>query len=502
MLSAFTNCLKIPQLRQRIFFTVAMLFIARVGANIPLPGVDPTPIKDFLASQAAASGGGIFGLVNMFTGGALYNGAIFALGIMPYISASIAMQLMGAIVPSLAQLQQEGEVGRQKIAQYTRYLTLVICLVQGAMLVRALDINPGVLMGSNFNESIVIASGPWFFLTSVLFLTTGTMVLTWIGEQITQSGIGNGISLLITVGILADLPRAMVMTYQMFNTPVGADTVPLGVPHAVLMLVLLFAVIMGVVAITQAQRKIPVQYAKRMVGKKVFGGQSSFMPLKINYSGVMPIIFASAILIFPAQILQLVGGISENLRFFTDFAGMINRGGAFYYISFATLILIFSYFWVSMMFRPVEIADNLKKSGGFIPGVRPGDPTAKFLDFVMTRLTLAGAVFLTLIAVFPDFLSLKLGIPALVSSFFGGTGILIVVGVALDTMRQIETFLLQRHYDGFLKKGRIKGRSAALRNRQLMEASEVREFWVVWQPLLILAIILFLFGLVAFFIRR
>jgi len=267
------------------------------------------------------------------------------------------------------------------------------------------------------------------------------------------------------------------------------------------MLALLLAVIAAVVAITQAQRKIPVQYAKRMVGKKVYGGQSSFMPLKVNYSGVMPIIFASAILIFPAQLFQLIGGINPNLTFLNDLASHLTRGKVFYYVTFGTLILVFSYFWVSMMFKPVEIADNLKKSGGFIPGVRPGDPTAKFLDFVMTRLTFAGAVFLTAIAVFPDLLSLQFGIPALVSSFFGGTAILIVVGVAVDTMRQIETYLLQRHYDGFLKKGRIKGRSAAMRNRQLMEASEVKEFWVVWRPLIVLASILFVFGLVASVIR-
>jgi preprotein translocase subunit SecY len=500
MLSAFTNCLKIPQLRQKIFFTIAMLFIARVGANIPLPGVDPAPIKEFLQSQAANTGSGIFGLVNMFTGGALFNGAIFALGIMPYISASIAMQLMGAIVPQIARLQQEGEVGRQKISQYTRYLTLIICIVQGAMLVRALDINPGALIGANFNESIVIAQGPWFFLTSVIFLTTGTMVLTWLGEQITQNGIGNGISLLITVGILADLPRAMIMTYQMFFTPIGADIPRLGVPHAAVMILLLLGVVAAVVAITQAQRKIPVQYAKRMVGKKVYGGQSSFMPLKINYSGVMPIIFASAILIFPAQLFQLIGGINENLMFLNKLASYLNRGHAFYYIAFGTLILGFSYFWVSLMFKPPEVADNLKKSGGFIPGVRPGDPTAKFLDFVMTRLTLAGSIFLTAIAIFPDILSFQFSIPSLVSSFFGGTAILIVVGVALDTMRQIETFLLQRHYDGFLKKGRVKSRSNALRNRQMMEASDVKEFWVVWRPLLIVAVALFVFGLVASFL--
>ncbi len=501
MLSAFTNCLKIPQLRQRIFFTVAMLFIARVGANIPLPGIDPTPIKAFLDDQAANAGGGLFGMVNMFTGGALFNGAIFALGIMPYISASIIMQLMGAVVPSIARLQQEGEVGRQKISQYTRYLTLAICIVQGTMLIRAFQVNPGVLMGMNFSQAeygaVVINGGFWFFLTAVVFLSTGTMILTWLGEQITQNGVGNGISLLITVGILADLPRAIMQVVTMFTSPIGAETTSFGVPHAILMLALLLAVIAGVTAITQAQRKIPVQYAKRMVGRKVYGGQSSFMPLKVNYSGVMPIIFASAILIFPAQILQMLGGISGNLTFLQDFANAISHGQPFYYITFGTLILIFSYFWVSMMFKPVEIADNLKKSGGFIPGVRPGEPTAKFLDHVMTRLTLAGAIFLTIIAVFPDLLSLRFNIPALVANFFGGTAILITVGVALDTMRQIETYLLQRHYDGFLKKGRIKGRSTAMKNRQLLEASDVKDFWGVWRPFIVLAVIVFLFGLIA-----
>lgn len=506
MLSAFTNCMKIPQLRQRIFFTLAMLFIARVGANIPLPGIDPSPIKEFLMNQSQSSGGGLLGMVNMFTGGALYNGALFALGIMPYISASIIMQLMGAVVPTLARMQQEGEVGRQKISQYTRYLTLVICVVQGAMLVRALQINPGVLIGGNFSIAeygpIVVSSGFWFFFTAVFFLTTGTMILTWLGDQITQSGIGNGISLLITVGIVADLPRAMMLVWGMFNAPIGAETVNYGAPHAVMMLVLLLGVVAAVVAITQAQRKIPVQYAKRTVGKKVYGGQNSFMPLKINYSGVMPIIFASAILIFPAQIAQMLSGINPNLRFLQDVANSLDRGNAIYYAVFGGLILIFSYFWVSMMFKPIEIADNLKKNSGFVPGVRPGQPTAKYLDFVMTRLTLAGAIFLTLIAVFPDVLLLEFNIPPLVANFFGGTAMLIIVGVTLDTMRQVETHLLQRHYDGFLQKGRIKGRSTnTARSRQLIEASEMKSFWSVWRPLLILGGAIFVFGLVASFIK-
>ena len=396
----------------------------------------------------------------MFTGGALVKGAVFALGIMPYISASIIFQLMTAVVPALSRLQQEGDVGRQKLTQYTRYATLIICLVQGTLLILALE-NPSRLFGPNFDVNrygaIVMTDASMFLVTSVIFMTAGTMLLMWLGEQITARGIGNGVSLLITVGILADIPGAAVATYQLFAPAIGVKA--LGVPHAIGMVSLFVLVTMGIILVVQGQRKIPVQYAKRVVGNKVMGGQSSFLPLKVNYSGVMPVIFASAILLFPQQIFSQIGA-AFDLKFLTDFSENLLRGHWVYYASMGTLILFFSYFWVSVMFKPIQIADDLKKYGGYIPGVRPGEPTAKFLDFIMTRMTLAGAIFLTIIAVLPDLLlSLDQRIPQRVAIFFGGTGMLITVGVILDTMKQIETFLLQRHYDGFLKKGRIRARS-------------------------------------------
>ncbi|ACB73498.1 preprotein translocase subunit SecY [Opitutus terrae] len=460
MFSAFTNSLKIPELRSRIFYTLALLFVARVGANIPLPGIDPGPLQKFFADQTASGGGSLVGLYNMFTGGALTKGAVCALGIMPYISASIIFQLMTAVVPMLSRLQQEGDVGRQKLTQYTRYATVAICIVQGALLILALE-NPGRLFpGYDIGTygSIVIVSKLSFLITSVVFMTAGTLVLMWLGEQITQRGIGNGVSLLITVGILADIPGAAAQTYQLFFKPVGTGP-NLGLPQAVIMIALFVAVVMGIIMVVQGQRKIPVQYAKRVVGNKVMGGQSSFLPLKVNYSGVMPVIFASAILLFPQQIFSQLGA-AFNIKFLIEFSQNLLRGHWTYYAIYTTLILFFSYFWVSVMFKPIQIADDLKKYGGYVPGVRPGEPTARFLDFIMTRLTLAGAVFLTIIAVMPDVLLFELNVPQRIAIFFGGTGMLITVGVVLDTMRQVETFLLQRHYDGFLKKGRIRARSA------------------------------------------
>jgi preprotein translocase subunit SecY len=502
MLSAFTNSLKIPELRQKIFFTLALLFIARVGANIPLPGMNIGPIREFMADQTSASGG-LVGLYNMFTGGALLNGALFALGIMPYISASIIMQLVGAVFPVIARLQQEGDVGRQKINQYTRYLTLGICVVQGLLLLIALSNNPGSIIGQGFSPEkygpVVIAGKVQFLITGTIFLTAGSMIMVWLGEQITEKGIGNGISLLITVNIISGLPGAVASAYQMFVAPVGSESAALGAPEGVLMLALLFAVTAGLVAITQAQRKIPVQYAKRVVGRKVYGGQSSFLPLKVNYAGVMPVIFASAILMFPTQILSYLG-TATNMRFFNDVASSLARGEVAYYFVFGLLIFVFSYFWVSMMFKPVQIADDLKKNGGYIPGVRPGEPTAKFLDYIMTRLTLFGALALTVIALFPDILLFAYNVPFSVAVFFGGTGMLITVGVLLDTMRQIETYLLQRHYDGFLKKGKIRGRSAT-RNKQLVDTAGLQDFWTAWRPLLFIAVALFILGIVSFFLN-
>ena len=325
-------------------------------------------------------------------------GAVFALGIMPYISASIIFQLMTAVVPALSRLQQEGDVGRQKLTQYMRYATVLICLIQGTLLIWALE-QPGRLFpgyDENVYGPIVVVGKVGFLITSVIFMTAGTILLMWLGEQITQRGIGNGVSLLITVGILADIPNAAVATYDMFFRPVGTGQ-SLGLPQAAVMLVLFVVVTMGVIMVVQGQRKIPVQYAKRVVGNKVMGGQSSFLPLKVNYSGVMPVIFASAILLFPQQIFSQLGA-AFNIKFLSEISQNLLRGHWSYYLIDAALIMFFSYFWVSVMFKPIQIADDLKKYGGYIPGVRPGEPTAQFLDFIMTRLTLAGSIFLTIIA--------------------------------------------------------------------------------------------------------
>lgn len=482
MFAAFTNCFKIPELRQRIFLTLGLIFIARVGAGIPLPGVDPSPLQNFYAS-ASSDGGGLAGLYNMFTGGAMVNGAIFALGIMPYISASIILQLMGAVMPSLARLMQEGDTGRQKIAQYTRYLTLLIGAIQGSMITYALVYSPGTFF-SGFDTaqwgSIIVAGNiPVFFVVSVILMTAGCMILTWLGEQITQRGVGNGVSIIITVGIIDTLPGACSQAYHMvFDRAVGAESASMGIPQAVLMLAFLLAVTAAIIMILQAVRKIPVQYAKRVVGRKLMGGQSSYLPLKVNYAGVMPIIFASALLLFPQQIF-----------------GQFNLST--YNLIYGSLVFAFSYFWVSIMFKPLQISDELKRNSGYIPGVRPGEPTAKFLDFVMTRLTFAGAVFLVIIAILPHVLMTYWGIPQKIAYFFGGTGALIAVGVSLDTMRQIETYLLQRHYDGFLKKGRIRGRSVG-QTRQMLDTSEIKNLWALWTPLLTI----FFVGLAAWAVRN
>jgi len=497
MFSAFTNSFKIPELRSRIFYTLALLFVARVGAAIPLPGVDPHPLQEFFKQQSGGAGGAMIGLYNMFTGGALLKGAVCSLGIMPYISASIIFQLMTAVIPSFSRLQQEGDVGRQKLTQYTRYATVLICLIQGTLTILALE-NPGRLFPGydvNVYGRIVIVGQTGFLITSVIYMTAGTLLMMWLGEQITQRGIGNGVSLLITIGILAGVPGAAAQTYQLFVHPVGTGS-NLGLPQAVIMVLLFVLVTMGIIAVVQGQRKIPVQYAKRVVGNKVMGGQSSFLPLKVNYSGVMPVIFASAILLFPQQIMSQVGA-AFNVKFLTEFSQNLLRGHWTYYVGMGMLILFFSYFWVSVMFKPIQIADDLKKYGGYVPGVRPGEPTAQFLDFIMTRLTLAGAIFLTVIAVMPDVLLFNLSVPVRIAYFFGGTGMLITVGVILDTMRQIETFLLQRHYDGFLKKGRIRARSANMPG-SVGDAADLKTVGTLWIALGSI----FLVGIVAWALRR
>ncbi|MSR72163.1 MAG: preprotein translocase subunit SecY [Opitutia bacterium] len=461
MFSAFANCWRIPELRARLIVTVALIFVARIGANIPLPGIDPKDILEYYNSMADQASGGVVAMYNMFTGGALLKGAIFSLGIMPYISASIIMQLMSAVVPSIARLQQEGDVGRQKIAQYSRYLTIAIAIVQSGLLLGAFC-NPGkvgqALGLGNFTGTIVVMeSKTLFVLLGICLLTAGSIVMLWLGEQITQRGIGNGTSVLITIGILADIPGAITSFASVaFGGKIGAtEASGQGWEKAVGMIILFALVTAAMVAINQAVRKISIQYAQRMVGRKMYGAQSNYLPLKVNYAGVMPVIFAGAILSFPPMLLNPLSTLTPTLGFLHDWAGVFQTQGWFHYISYAVLIFGFSYFWISIMFRPVQIADDLKKNNGYILGVRPGEHTAQFLDFVMTRLTVAGSLFLLIIALMPDLFTFQLGFPMRLASFLGGTGGLITVGVMLDTMRQIETYLLQSNYEGFLKKGRI-----------------------------------------------
>jgi preprotein translocase subunit SecY len=449
MLSAFTNSLKIPELRQRIFFTVALIFVCRLVSVIPTPGVDAAMLRTIMDRMAATGGNiGFMGMLDLFSGGALTQAAIGALGIMPSISASIILQLLTAVVPSLEKLAREGDAGRQQIIQYGRYLTVALCILQGyamaSVLLRPAALGLNVMEG----ELIVTMARVPFLLLTVLTMTTGTMMLMWLGEQITARGIGNGISLIITISIVSRLPGAISQAANMFKD--GSANIFM----LVAMLVLVFLVIGGVIAVTQAQRKIPVQYAKRVVGRKTYGGQSTYMPLRVNYSGVMPIIFAQAILMFPQRILMMVP--VDAVKTFAQVH--LRYGGPTYLILYSLMILFFSYFWVATQFHPVQIADDLKKYGGYVPGIRPGKPTAEFLDRVMTRITLAGAVFLTGIAVLPMVLSQSFHIPGMVAQFFGGTSLLIIVGVMLDTMRQVESHLVTRHYDGFLRKGHLRGR--------------------------------------------
>jgi preprotein translocase subunit SecY len=448
MLSAFTNSLKIPELRSRIFFTLGLIFVCRLVANVPTPGVDAVALQQVVADIESRAGGGFLGLIDMFSGGALRNCAVGALGIMPYISASIILQLLTAIIPSLGRLAREGDTGRQKITQYGRYLTVLLCLVQGWFMAVTLE-HPEAL---GITRQIVLNPGIGFRLMTVLTMTTGTLFIMWLGEQITQRGIGNGISLIITEGIISRLPAATYAVYNMFRV-VEDGSRQFSPFHLIGLIGMLFLVVSGTIALTQGQRKIPIQYAKRVVGRKVYGGQSTYMPLRINYSGVMPIIFAQSILMFPAILLRRIPvGFAQRL------ADALTMDTGLYMILYGIMILFFSYFWVATQFNPVQIADDLKKYGGYVPGIRPGTPTAEFLDSTMTKITLAGALFLTIIAVIPSVMNRQFNVPWLVSSFFGGTSLLIVVGVMLDTMRQIESHLIMRHYDGFLRKGRLRSR--------------------------------------------
>jgi preprotein translocase subunit SecY len=461
MISAFTNTFKIPELRNRVLFTLAMLVIVRVGAAITCPGVNASVIQHWFESQVnSQAGGSVAALFNIFSGGALENCAVFSLGVMPYISASIMLQLLTAVIPQLGKLAKE-DGGRQKIMQYTRYATIALCIFQGYLLALSFE-NPAqnpFLQGitdtiTKMGIPLVAEPGWQFRIMTVITLTAGTMFLMWLGDQITDRGVGNGMSMIITVGIVARLPAALIQAWRTFVPSEVGQSSQVNPMVLVLMIAFLVLVIAAVICLTQAQRRISVQYAKRVVGRKVYGGQTQYMPLKVNYAGVMPIIFAQALLVFPSTIATMA---FKESAWAHNLAAALQHG-MWHYIFYGAMIFFFSYFWVATQFQPQQIADDLKKYGGYIPGIRPGGETAKFLDNVMTRLTFAGAIFLTIVAILPEMLSQKLNVPYVTAQFFGGTSLLIMVGVVLDTMRQVETHLIQRHYDGFLRKGRIRGR--------------------------------------------
>ncbi len=440
MFKSFVNIFKIEDLRKKLLITLGLLIIYRIGAYIPIPGIDSLRLAQIFDNMAKQAGGGLFGLMNLFSGGALRRATIFALGVMPYISVSIILQLLTPVIPHLEQLSKEGAMGYRKILQYTRYGTILLCLLQAYFI--ALFLENGIM-----GESVVLFPGWGFRIMAMISLTTGTAFIMWLGEQIQEYGIGNGISLIITAGILSRMPAAVFQLYTLVRTNQIRPEI------VVFLLIMLFVVVVAVTAITQGQRKIPVQYARRVSGTKTVGGQSSYIPLRVNQASVMPIIFAQSVLMFPATL------ASFGLKMGVDkVAALLRRGDTLYIILYSALIIFFTFFYTQIIFKPIDIADNLKKYGGFVPGIRPGMPTAEYLYDIMIKITTLGAVFLAIIAIIPMLLSKGLHIPYLVAQFFGGTGILIVVGVLLDTIRQIESHLLMRHYDGFVRSGRIRGR--------------------------------------------
>lgn len=430
------NIWKIDDLRSRILTTLGLILIYRLGSKVVLPGIDPTQLSN-LAEQTSS---GVMGLLNMFSGGAFANASIMALGIMPYISASIVIQLLGIAIPYFQRLQREGESGRRKINQITRYLTVLILLFQGSGYIANLHMQ--------LPDSAFVASGWRFTVSSTIILTAGSMFVMWLGERITDKGIGNGISLIIMIGIIAQLPFAL-FAELISRLEEGGGLVMLLVE-----IVVLFFVFEGAILLVQGTRRVPVQYAKRIVGNKQYGGVRQYIPLKVNAAGVMPIIFAQAIMFIPITLAGFVDSESATgfAATFSDFTGF------WYNFVFASLIILFTYFYTAITVNPTQMADDMKRNGGFIPGVKPGKKTAEFLDSVMSKITLPGSVFLALVAILPAF-AMMAGIDQNFARFYGGTSLLILVGVVLDTLQQIESHLLMRHYDGLLKSGRIKGRT-------------------------------------------
>jgi preprotein translocase subunit SecY len=429
---SYQSMFRIPELKRRLLFTGMILLIYRLGGHVPLPGINQEALKQFFAQQSD----GLLGLYDMFSGGNLSGATIFALGIMPYISASIIFQLLQAVVPYFEKLAKEGEEGRKKITQYTRYATVALALIQSFSMAAGLESAQGI--------QLVLNPGIWFKIMTAITLTSGTVFVMWLGEQITERGIGNGISLIIFIGIVASYPTQMILTFQQLIDG------QMHILKALLIFIFMLFVIGGIIAITQGQRKIPVQYAKKIVGRRVFGGAATHIPLKVNTSGVIPIIFAQAIIMFPATL----GGIFPNSAFLTSLSTWFMPPHMVYVVVYSALIILFAYFYTAVILNPVDLADNMKKNSGFIPGVRPGKKTAEYIDRVLTRVTLPGAIFLAVIALLPDLMISFLNVPFR----FGGTGLLIVVGVALDTLQQIESHLVMRHYDGFMSKGRLRAR--------------------------------------------
>jgi preprotein translocase subunit SecY len=436
---SFRNIFKIQELRQRILFTAGLLIVVRLGSHVTLPGIDAKVLAEVAKSQMNT----LFGLYDLFVGGAFSNAAVFALGIMPYISASIIIQLLGAVIPYFQKLSKEGEEGRKRITQLTRYGTVGISLLQ------AWGVSVQLASRAAGGVSIVapIAQGPLFTLSTMLILTAGTIFTMWLGEQITERGIGNGISLIIFIGIIARFPHAVLDEYQLISS--GAR----GIIVELVIVALMVAIVAGIIMITQGTRRIPVQYAKRVVGRKVYGGVTQYIPMRVNTAGVMPIIFAQSIMFIPNTI----------LTFFPESEFMQSMSGYFSYTSFtysfiyALMIIFFTYFYTAVAFNPKDVAENMQKQGGFIPGIRPGKNTSDFIDNILTKITLPGSISLAIVAILPAFM-VRMGVTSNFASFFGGTSLLIVVGVGLDTLQQIESHLLMRHYDGFMKSGKIKGR--------------------------------------------
>ncbi len=431
VLSSFQNIFKIEELKNRIFFTLALLAVYRIGAHIPTPGINGEALSKFLTER----GGALMGFFDMFSGGALSRVTIFALGIMPYISASIILQLLTVVIPALGKLAKEGEEGRKKIIKYTRYGTVLISAVQSF----------GIAVGlESMQQGAFIQHPGWSFrLMTMITLTAGTAFIMWLGEQITERGIGNGISLIIFAGIVARLPNAIISTVRLIRAG------ELSLLFVIVLIAMMVAVVGAIIYIEKGERRIPVQYAKRVVGRKMYGGQSTHLPLKVNTSGVIPPIFASSIIMFPATVAGFI-----SIPWVQGIARQLTPGSALYTILYVGMIIFFSYFYTAIIFNPVDVADNLKKYGGYIPGIRPGKKTSDYLYRVLSRLTFIGAIYLSIVCVLPTFLIKEFNVPF----YFGGTSLLIVVGVALDTVSQIESHLLTRSYEGFLRKGRVRGR--------------------------------------------